>query len=85
MTRESSGAPAPPESPPAPANNSRAPLSVPTQLFLRLLSCVSDVMFSVLDMADDGACTVLYVSPGVLGLLGYTAEEYTALGCVAAA
>jgi hypothetical protein len=37
-------------------------------------------MFSVLDMADDGACTVLYVSPGVLRLLGYTPEEYTALG-----
>lgn len=39
-------------------------------------------MFSILDIAPDGACTIPFVSPGVQSLLGYTPEEYIALGCV---
>jgi hypothetical protein len=60
--------------------------SVETALFCRLLSCVCDtIMFSVLEMAHDGGCSILYVSPGVRRLLGYTPEEYTALGCARSA
>jgi len=39
-------------------------------------------MFSVLDLKPSGECNVLYASPGVETLLGYTPEQYRALGCV---
>ena len=41
-----------------------------------------DTMFSILDMDEQGACTILFASPAVQTLLGYTPEEYIALGCV---
>jgi hypothetical protein len=49
--------------------------------YVKLLALSEDAMFSVLSMENDGACTVCYVSPGVTRLLGYTPEEYLALGC----
>ena len=39
-------------------------------------------MFSVMDMDEKGLCTILFVSPAVQTLLGYTPEEYLAIGCV---
>ncbi len=39
-------------------------------------------MFTVLDVKPTGETNVLYTSPGVETLLGYTPEEYCALGCV---
>ena len=39
-------------------------------------------MFSILDMDEKGLCTILFTSPAVETLLGYTPEEYLALGCV---
>jgi hypothetical protein len=65
-------------SPPAPAPTPQTPEA---SHFLRLMALCDDAMFSVLHMEDDGACTVLYVSPGVTQLLGYTPAEYLALGC----
>jgi hypothetical protein len=58
-----------------------APHTQEASNFLKMLALVDDVMFSVLLVADDGACTCLYVSPGVTQLLGFTVEEYMALGC----
>jgi hypothetical protein len=58
-----------------------APHTQEASNFLKMLALVDDVMFSVLLVADDGACTCLYVSPGVTPLLGFTVEEYMALGC----
>lgn len=39
-------------------------------------------MFTVLDVKPTGECTILFTSSGVETLLGYTPEEYCALGCV---
>jgi len=38
---------------------------------------------AVLSLDSSGLATILFVSPGVQSLLGYTPEEYLALGCVA--
>ena len=51
--------------------------------YLQMMGLCDDAMFSVLHVAADGACIVLYVSSGVQQLLGYTPEEYLALGCEA--
>ena len=51
--------------------------------YLRMLGLCDDAMFFVFGMSDDGAFTVLFVSPGVTPLLGFTQEEYLALGCAA--
>jgi hypothetical protein len=53
--------------------------------YVKLLALSEDAMFSVLSMENDGACTILYCSPGVTRLLGYTPEEYLALGCARSA
>ena len=39
-------------------------------------------MFSVLEIKPSGECCILFASPAVETLLGYTPEEYLALGCV---
>jgi hypothetical protein len=64
---------------------SDAPASMPhtaeASNYLKMLALADDVMFSVLHVDDNLACTCLYVSPGVTSLLGFTVEEYLALGC----
>lgn len=65
-----------------PCTPSHLPQSTETRLLCLLLDICADAMFSVMHYDPAAmAGTVLYASPGVLSLLGYTAEEYTSMGC----
>ncbi len=52
--------------------------------FARLLELCDDVVFSVGEVSgveENRAYTALYTSGGVSQLLGYTPDEFNALGC----
>ena len=58
-----------------------APTTAEASQYLQMMGLSDEaVMFTVVVMEDDGACTPLYVSSGVTQLRGYTPEEYLALG-----
>ena len=66
---------------PAWCNGAATWLTPEARHFLCLMALCDDAMFSVLLMEPSGACSILFVSPGVTRLLGYSGEEYLALGC----
>ena len=87
MSTQREGHEGPRAAPAGGSSSGGAPSSTPhtaeASNFLKMMTLCDDSMFSVLMMEDDGACTALFMSPGVKQLLGFTQEEYLALGCVA--